>query len=76
MVTAAIAVGGAVGAVVDVSGRAREGAVPVSSPSPQKSPSASHTPRSGPAGTATPTPGGPTHRPTHRPTTPPPSPTP
>jgi hypothetical protein len=78
-VTAAVAIGGAVGAVVDVSGRAQTPAAPENTPSPQHSPSAPHSPRSGPAGTATATPSsGATRRYTHPPfsSRPSPSPTP
>lgn len=70
-VTAAIAIGGAAGAVVDVSGRSQGPSVPLSSPSPQKSPSAPHSPRI--SGTGVPRASGTapspsaSHRYTHRP---------
>jgi hypothetical protein len=70
-VTAAVAMGGAVGAVVDASGRSATAVVPASTPSPQRTPSAphaSHIAGSGlPNSSSTPVPGA-TRRPTHRPT--------
>ncbi|HEV7465667.1 MAG TPA: hypothetical protein VGP96_05170 [Candidatus Dormibacteraeota bacterium] len=79
-VTAAVAVGGAAGAVVDASGRSAMTVAPASTPSPHRTPSpphASHIAGSGlPNTSSTPVPGS-TRRSTHRPTpTPAPTPTP
>jgi hypothetical protein len=71
-VTAAVAVGGAVGAVVDASGRSATAVVTaVSTPSPHRTPSAphaSHIAGSGLPNTSSTAIPGATRRPTHRPT--------